>query len=965
MQATVARLALLLLLAPAVVRAQVPTAKYSGRTIAAVQVMIEKEPAVEAGLVDLIETRRGEPLSIAAVRESITHLYSLGRFQDIQVEALDGEEGVVLRYVLTPIHSVEEVDFTGRLELPEGLLRSTMSERFGSRPPVSRADEVARVLTTLYQERGYYRAAIKPVATELHDPDRTILTFEIDAGPRARITGIEVEGDPQTPRADLLDRLDIAPGEPYERADLDRRLADYVDRLKSRRYYQAVATHRAQLSPDFTSATLTVTIDAGPIVEVVFKGDLLPENRLRELVPIERERSADEDLLEDSQRRIEEYLRQQGYWKAAVGRTERLTDGRMAVVFTINRGLLYRVAGGIEVSGNRAASAEELKPLLTMSAGDVYIESALAASANAIRLVYLSRGFAWVDVKAGENELNPVKPGEGLVRPAIVVTEGPRAVLGQLAIAGAQQVPESELREFIRARPGSPYYRPEIAADRDALVLAYRNRGFAAATVTPSTFESEDRTRVDVVFDITEGPQTIVDHILIVGNRRTDEQIIRRELRLRPGEPLGFEDWLESRRRLSALGLFRRITIEPLEHGPPTRRDVLVTVEESPATTVGYGGGVEIISARRAVGPDREADDRLEFAPRGFFEIGRRNLGGKNRSISLFTRLSLRPDFEPDATSGRFGFGFSEYRVVGTYREPRISGWNADLALTGAAEQGVRSSFNFARRGVTAELLRRFATRVPIRTAFRYSLSTTRIFDERLDEPERAVIDRRFPQVRLSMFSAAAIRDTRDDVVDPSAGVFLSGEGSVAARSLGGEVGFIKSYLQAHWFRRMTAGRRIVLATRAAVGLADGFPREEVVDGVPVTIEDLPASERFFAGGDTTIRGFPLDTVGAPNTVSPRGFPIGGNAVVILNAELRMPVWRDVGAAVFVDGGNVFQRVTQMDVKEFRSAVGFGVRYRSPIGPVRLDLGFPTERRIVGGSREDPVVLHFSLGHVF
>jgi outer membrane protein insertion porin family len=964
MRLPVALLALALHSLSADAAAQVPTAKFSGRTVAVVQVVIEREPAVEPGLVDLIETRSGEPLSIAEVRESITHLYSLGRFQDIQVEAFDAEEGVRLRYLLTPIHSVEDVEFTGRLGLSEGLLRSTMNERFGSRPPVSRADEVARLLTGLYEDRGYFRATVKPVATELHDPDRTILTFEIDAGPRAQVSEIEVEGDPRTPRADLLNRLDVAVGEPFQRAALDGRLADYVNRLKQRRYYQAVATHRAQLSADATSAALTITIDAGPIVDVVFKGDPLPANRLEELVPIEEERSADEDLLEDSQRRIENYLRQQGYWKASVTRTEQLSEGRLTIEFTVQRGLLYRVAEGIQVTGATAISPDELATLMTMSAGDVYIESLLGASVGAIRQVYLSRGFAWVDVKSGVNETNPVKPGEGLVRPAIVVTEGPRAVLGQLAIAGAQRVPETELLGSINSQTGQPYYRPTLAADRDAIILEYRNRGFATATVTPSTFESEDRSRVDVVFDITEGPQTIVDHILIVGNTRTDEQIIRRELQLEPGQPFGFQDWLESRRRLSALGLFRRVSIEPLEHGPPTRRDVLVTVEEAPRTTIGYGGGVEVASTRRA-GPGGEADDRLEFAPRGFFEVTRRNLGGKNRSISLFSRLSLRPAFAEDGTSGRFGFGFSEYRVVSTYREPRLRGWNADFTFAAAAEQGVRSSFNFARRGVTAALERRFPTRIPISTVFRYALSTTRTFDERLNEEEQALIDRRFPQVRLSMFSAAALRDTRDDQVYPASGTLLTGESTVAARNLGGEVGFIKTYVQAQWFRPLSRNRRTVLATRAAVGLADGFPREEIVDGVPEIIEDLPASERFFAGGDTTIRGFALDTVGTPETLSSNGFPIGGNAVLILNAEVRVPVWGDIEAGLFVDGGNVFPRVTQFDLTDLRGAAGFGVRYRSPIGPVRLDLGFKMDRRIIGDIREDPVVLHLSIGHVF
>jgi outer membrane translocation and assembly module TamA len=164
-----------------------------------------------------------------------------------------------------------------------------------------------------------------------------------------------------------------------------------------------------------------------------------------------------------------------------------------------------------------------------------------------------------------------------------------------------------------------------------------------------------------------------------------------------------------------------------------------------------------------------------------------------------------------------------------------------------------------------------------------------------------------------------------------------------------------------------------VFATRAAAGLADGFPREvQPVDdagnplpGEPVVIEDLPASERFFAGGDNSIRGFATDTVGAPNTIDPQGFPKGGNAVLILNAELRVPVWKEIGAAFFVDGGNVFERVTQFDFGELRGSAGFGVRYRSPIGPVRLDLGFKMDRREFNGRLESASVLHFSIGQAF
>ena len=249
----------------------------------------------------------------------------------------------------------------------------------------------------------------------------------------------------------------------------------------------------------------------------------------------------------------------------------------------------------------------------------------------------------------------------------------------------------------------------------------------------------------------------------------------------------------------------------------------------------------------------------------------------------------------------------------------------------------------------------------------RYSLSSTRTFDERLSEEDQATIDRLFPQVRLSGFSGAVARDTRDDLLDPTRGMFLSAEASLAARALGGQVGFLKTYVQGFSFRRLPGRRTVVFASRAAVGLADGFEREVQstdADGNPITttIDDLPSSERFFAGGDTTIRGFALDRVGAPNTISANGFPTGGNAVLLLNGELRFPVWREVGAVVFVDGGNVFRRVTEFDIGELRSSYGFGVRYHSPVGPIRVDLGFKMGSLLIGENR---TAIHFSLGQAF
>lgn len=952
------------------------TGAFVGRTITRAELVVDGEIQTEEALLEFLETRPGTPLSMLEVRETIAHLYSLGRYQDIVVEATEAPGGVALRFTAVAQHTIERIAFRGNIGLDTGRLRRAITDRFGPAPPATRASAAAELLQGFYFDRGYPAAAIRPVVEV--QPGRTVLTFEIESGQRAFVRNVNINGEPGEPRATFLRRIGAEVGEPYQRVEVQAKLADYVERLRRQGRYEAQASHRIEgFIDDGRGVDLAVTIDPGPEIVVRYEGDRLPANRLEELVPVEREGSVDADIIEDSEARITAFLREQGYWKATVTSARREVDSRIEIVFTVNRGPRYFVSGGAQVAGNASIPAADLQPLLErLEDGDLFTAANLDAASAGILGEYMRRGFAETKVESAPDEVPSPKPGEGRVVPRILITEGRQMVIGEVILTGNTAVSSPELSAGLQTVPGRRYFAPEVLQDRDRITTALLNRGFATAAVE-AKMQAVEGNRVDVTFAISEGPQSIVDHVLVVGNDRISRDVIEREVTLRSGEPLGLERVFETRRRLAALGLFRSVEIREIPHGDSNRRDVVIDVEEAPATTIGYGGGLEI-GERYAEGTDR-AQSRTEVAPRGFFEIGRRNIGGRNRVANLYTRVSLRSDLEEGGST----FGFPEYRVVGTYREPRTFGWNADVTLTAAVEQGVRSTFNFARRGVNAELERRLFDARPLtfmaaeprsgrasyRFVGRYTLSTTRTFDERLTEEEQLTIDRIFPQVRLSMFSGSISRDTRDDLLDPERGTFVSTDVTLAARAIGGELGFIKTYIQANGYRRLTGGRRIILAARVAFGLADGFARTEQItdpDGTTseVTIEDLPASERFFAGGDTTIRGFSLDSVGAPNTITPDGFPLGGNGLVLANAELRVPVFGAVGAALFADGGNVFERVTQIDLSALRGSVGFGVRYASPIGPLRLDLGFKLDRR-----ETDPdgrgYALHFSFGHAF
>lgn len=949
---------------------------YLGKPIASVRLVIEGRETGEAALARVVETRVGEPLSFPAVRESITHLFSLGRFDDIRVDAtLADANRVALRYELSPIHPVTSLAFTGNLRVPgvdAGQMRKAIVDRYGASPPLGRVEELKQLIGELLLERGYLHPDIRPRADVFHTPDRATLVFAIDPGPRTTVGTMDIEGTPTVPRAELLSRLDLAPGAPYQRDALNTRIERYIADRRKAGYYEATLTVTPVFINGDRTANLLLSVMPGPHVRLVFKGDPVPAEKRDELVPVGREGSVDEDLLEDSTNRIEDYLRTEGYRDAKAPHAREESGGELLVTFTVTRGPGYRV-DRVEISGNASVPLTDFAAALRLRVGEPFSESNLDADLALLEDLYRRRGF--VSVKAQSAlEPQPGQAGAGFVplRVRVVMNEGPRTLVSAVHIQGNTVVPEATLMEGLGLQPGRPYRDTLLVLDRDAIQLQYLNLGYPHAVVDAAPKFSADRTSAEPTFTVREGNRIVVDHVLIAGNVRTSTDTIERALLIKPGDALSEEAKIESRRRLAGLGLFRRVQIAELAHGEDGKRDILVTVEESPATTIVGGMGAEgRLQVIRTAADGGAVSERLEVFPRGSFEISRRNLFGKNRSISLFTGVSVRlQKRQVFSEQGNLNdeFGTPEYRVLGTYREPRVFDTGADALVTGTFEQQARSSFNFARRGASAEIARQITQQVGF--SVRYQIQRTRVFDFDVAPSEQRLIDRLFPQVRLSSFSSSAIRDARDDIVDPGRGEYLSGNIQLVGRRIGSEVGFAKSFTRAQLFRTIATARRVVFAGNASVGLAGGFPREVItVDalglGTTQTVEDLPASERFFGGGDTTIRGFALDTLGTPDTLDKDGFPIGGNATVIFNAELRATVRAKIQAVGFLDTGNVFARTTDIDLGRLRSAVGFGVRYRSPVGPIRVDLGFKMHREQIAGRREGLTALHISLGQAF
>lgn len=307
-------------------------------------------------------------------------------------------------------------------------------------------------------------------------------------------------------------------------------------------------------------------------------------------------------------------------------------------------------------------------------------------------------------------------------------------------------------------------------------------------------------------------------------------------------------------------------------------------------------------------------------------EWTRHNLLGLNHTLSLFGRLSVKGN-----------------RLVASYRWAETVAREVPVFVSAYREQEDREAFDFVRTGVGIQVTRELLGR---RLYLRYDFTTSELSDVRI-EPSR--IDRSFADdLGLSSISASMVTDTRDDPVTPVSGRFGLIDLEWSSAQLGSRAPFLKGFGQQFLYWPVGAG--VVVAAAGRLGMSWTLGADE-----PAL---LPIIERFFAGGATTLRGFSLDRAGP---LDGGGYPLGGNMLLIGNLEVRFPILRSLGGAVFSDHGGVYSEVSSFGIADLNHNVGAGLRWDTPLGPVRFDYGIRLGD-IGAGSRRQ---WHFTIGHAF
>jgi outer membrane protein assembly complex protein YaeT len=897
----------------------------------------------------------------------------------VEVLATDSPEGVTLIFKVVPHRIVDSVVFSGDTGLPPGDLDARVRQQYGLTPATVRPDAMIRTVVTLLRDEGFLGATAQATVQDGPNSDRAILAVDVRAGVRAVIHTVSVTGQSPLSSATIAQQTGAQVGAPYRRRAIDDALGKLRESLRADLFYAAEAVVETDTtSPDGTSVDIVLHVDAGPkFLGPFFTGDPPPSGNVDGLVPMKIEHSADDDLLDDARARIEALLRRDGYRDARAPYTKAATPRGLEVTFAITRGPLFRV-GRVIVKGNDTLATEIVRRLLDVGEGAPYSQAKVLVGKAALEAEYVRRGYYLERVTPAVADGGQPGSGSTLVDVAFTIVEGPQARITEIVFEPATpKVPTLDLRSAMRSRSGDPYVVATSSGDRATLERLYRDRGFPNAQVKITPVAAGDPTAIRLTVAIDEGPQIFVQDIRVIGNHRVDTPAILDALTLKPGQPLGAADVQRSRQHVQESFGLRSVSIvsEPVLNDD-RRVHVIVSVEEAPATTIAWGGGI-LVDRPLVTNADGTSSQHLAVGPRGSFEITRQNVGGRNRAVDLFTRVGVRTN--PNDGNQ---FGFIDYFVQGAYQEHRLFQSDVDLKFSASSERDVRTDFNFLKQSFQANAAYRASRSVTV--TGQYALQFTNLFDSNIQENEKLQIDRQFAQVRLSTLSSSVLWDRRNDPIAPWRGAVLDATIEVAPKVIGSEVGFVKSLVQASAYRGLDASHRFVAAARAELGVAHGFDTQELLDtqtppqpildpvtGQPILVAGLPASERFYAGGGSTVRGFSQDVLGVPQIITRDGLSLGGNGLVVLNLELRTRLFTlgqryDIGLVTFADAGNVFLNASNISLTQLRGTAGFGLRANSPIGPVRLDFGFKLKRQtFANGQLEPGWTFHLSIGEAF
>lgn len=922
---------------------------FEGQNVTVVE--IAGQPGLNsAQFAALFVQHAGEPFSREKVERTAAALKATGKFKEVQVQVDPEADGVRVLMILEPAVQFGIFAFPGAEHFAYS--RLVQVTNFPPQVPYD-ADEVERDrqnLLKFLQQEGYFQAEVQPEAKVDAERGLANVFFHVTLKRRAKFGNIVIADTPPEEAANLNHALQtfwarahgaaIRPGKTYHRSALSKAQNYLQNQLaKQDRLAAQVKLEGAEYHADTNRADIHLTVKPGPVVHVKLEGAHLFSWTRKSLLPIYQGIGVDDESVQEGRQALISYFQAKGYFDVKVDVQATTAQGNDTLVYRISKEKKHKV-DEVRLTGNSQLSSDELAPHFAvqkkqfLSPGK-FSEKLVRASVKNLQGVYQSEGFSSAKVASA------VENHGGDIKVSFHVTEGPRDIVNSLQVEGADTFPESRFAPHgLKLGTGKPYSQALVQADRASIVAEYLKAGYLTSSFrqTTTVVSKNDPHHVNVVYHIYEGPQVFARDVITLGRAQTKQRLIDRDVSsIHPGAPLTETELLTAESKLyEHTGVFDWAEVDPKRQiTTETQEDVLVRVHEAKRNQITYGFGFELINRGGSV-PSGTAtvpglppvglptnfttSQRTFYGPRGTFQFTRNNLRGMGQTLS-FTGFAGRLD----------------QRGAAYYIDPNFmwSPWRATASFS--AERNEANPLYSSQQELGSYQLQRDLDKAKATTLFlRYSFSHTNL--TRVEIPDLVLPQDR--NVRLSTLAANLTRDTRDNVLDAHKGMLRSVELDFSTTKLGSSVDFTKLISQLAYYK--TGSHDIVFANSLRIGLAQPF------DGSRV-----PISEAFFTGGGNSLRGFPLDGAGPqrPVEVCPGGttgckvfiqVPSGGNELLLINSEARipLPIKKGLGIVAFYDGGNVFPIIGFHHFTSlYSNNVGFGLRYVTPVGPIRVDVG--------------------------
>lgn len=949
----------------------------------------------QSELLNRIPVHSGHRFHRAQLKESLQMLYTTGRFKNIQVEAETQPDKSINVYFV-----VDEAVFVGALHMygaprpptANQLLNATklrLGEEFTDEKLQIAIDRIKRVMA----ENGYFGPDVQ-TETQAHPENQNLeTTFIVTRGPHARVGEVMVEGDSGYPPEQIRKVAKLKPGAEVRVAHVTRALNNL------RKKYQKQDRLEAQVSlidrnyhPSTNKLDYTFKIDRGPRVDIRLEGARLRKSQIRKFIPVFEENAVDSDLLNEGQRNLRDFFQTQGYFDATIKFSQtRPQNDRLLVVYDIDKGERHKLEN-VVIRGNKYFPTDTIRERMRVQPADVLLrhgrfsQTLLARDLTEIQLLYRSNGFD--KVKVASQVQDDYKGEKGRLFVAIDIDEGPQTLVSSMRLEGNHTFNDEQLTALMSTIEGQPYSDFNVANDRQTLINYYYDHGFPSVSIeTGAQPAPEKASAQDVVFKINEGEQEFVDRVVVSGLQRTQPFVVNREFQIRDGDPLSQSAMVNTQQRLYDLSIFNQVDMAVQnQDGQVSRKNLLYQIEEAKRYTFNYGVGFELQTGSvnsscsspqlvivnqkptQAICPSQGS---VGFSPRVSFDVTRINFRGRNHTVALKTR-----------------YGRLLQRASLSYEQPQwLNSDKLTLTVTGFYEKA-RDVLTFTARRAEGSIQASQAYRPG--TTFIYKFSYRRVATEGLDATvSEASLPLFSRPVRVGMPSFSAIRDHRDEPLESHKGSYNTLDVGVAAGAFGSQANYTRLFVQNSTYHSFGPNRKWTFARATRLGV------EEPFGAMAGTVQGtVPLPERFFSGGNNTHRGFAINQAGPRDPQT--GFPIGGDGLFINNLELRSPpvplpiIGENLSAVIFHDAGNVFTsagdiipslfRISQKNKDQCRNfsdptakcdfsytshAVGLGLRYRTPIGPVRVDLGYnlnPTTfpvREFVQKGNNPPQPPHF------